>query len=445
MTKIEFNDSFQIAFQRLNTSRGHLFITGKAGTGKSTLLTYFRENTAKKTVVLAPTGISALNVKGQTIHSFFGFSPSITPDKVSRQKAPQGLVKILQNLDTLVIDEVSMLRADLLDCIDEALRHHLQTSEPFGGVQMVFIGDLHQLPPVVQRDEKEIFSSLYASPYFFDAKVFENTSFDFIELSKVYRQKDQDFIELLNRVRNNKSTHSDLSRLNARLLADPKSFHQSEHSYITLTTTNKSANEINALRLQQLPGQAERYSAEISGDFEGRSQPTLAQLELKTKAQVMFLNNDAAGRWVNGSLGKIIKISYDAGSGEDQVHVLLEGSDVIVKVQPHTWELNKYQWNEDAKELSAETVGSFRQYPLRLAWAITIHKSQGKSFDKVLVDIGRGAFAHGQVYVALSRCRSLEGLALQKAIEPRHIWGNRRIDQFHRSMTQERIGMNLGC
>lgn len=429
---IEINEKFEEALNFLNTTNHSLFITGNAGTGKSTLLTHFQKTTEKKVVVLAPTGVSALNIKGQTIHSFFGFPPNITPEKIRREKASKVLLEILKHLDVLVIDEVSMVRADLMDCIDEALRLFLETSEPFGGVQMVFIGDLHQLPPVVAGDdERERFRTEYASPYFFDAKVFENSQYGFLELLKIYRQKDRDFVELLNKVRNNKVSMQDLNTLNARVLEDPQAFHNTDHSYITLTTTNNAANEINSLRLKRLSSGEEVYNAEYSGEFETRNHPTLENLKLKKGAQVMMLNNDMDSRWVNGSLGKIKKIEFDDASAEDILHIQLEGEDKIVQVKPYTWELNKYYWDSEKNEMEMNTIGTFRQYPLRLAWAVTIHKSQGKTFDKVIVDIGRGAFAHGQVYVALSRCRSMEGLLLQRPIQSRHIWSNHRIELFH--------------
>ncbi|MFT7184223.1 MAG: ATP-dependent DNA helicase PIF1 [Oceanicoccus sp.] len=432
--KIELNEQFKDALNRLEKSRRSLFITGNAGTGKSTFLTHFKKKTKKKVVVLAPTGVSALNVKGQTIHSFFGFAPSITPEKVKRERPAQSLLEILKNLDVIVIDEVSMVRADLMDCVDEALRHFLQTSEPFGGVQMVFIGDLHQLPPVVAGDEeRERFKTEYLSPYFFDAKVFEYKQFDVLTLEKIYRQKDGNFLKVLNKIRVNKVSPWDLDVLNARVLADPMAFHRSDHSHITLTTTNKAADEINALRLERLDSWAEVYTAEFSGEFETRNHPTLSQLELKKGAQVMMLNNDGEGRWVNGSIGKIVKVGFDAGTCEDILHVEMETGGTF-EVSPHTWELHKYYWDDKKNEMEMDTIGKFRQYPLKLAWAITIHKSQGKTFDKVVVDIGKGAFAHGQVYVALSRCRSLEGLLLQKPIQSRHIWTNRRIDMFHSQM-----------
>ncbi|MBT4385134.1 AAA family ATPase [Candidatus Peregrinibacteria bacterium] len=435
MSEIEINEKFEEALKRLNKSRSSIFITGNAGTGKSTLLTHFQQTTKKSVVVLAPTGVSALNVGGQTIHSFFGFPPDITPEKAARERPSKTLMKILENLDVMVIDEVSMVRADLMDCIDVALRSFLNSYQPFAGIQMVFIGDLHQLPPVVVgQEEKERFKTEYASPYFFDAMVFQDAQFDSLELQKIYRQKDNKFVNVLNKIRTNRATPWDFDILNSRLLADPQKFQSSDHSYITLTTTNKAADTINKMRLERLDDRSEVYDAEYSGEFENRNHPTNANLELKKGAQIMMLNNDMAGRWVNGSIGTITKIDFDGGTAEDVLHVKLEGEEDIVMVKPHTWELHKYYWEAEKNEMKQETVGSFRQYPIRLAWAITIHKSQGKTFDKVVIDLGRGAFAHGQVYVALSRCRSLEGLLLQTPIENRHIWSNRRIDHFHRQM-----------
>lgn len=430
--KIDLNEQFKEAMDRLDKTSRSVFVTGNAGTGKSTLLTHFREKTKKKVVVLAPTGVSALNVNGQTIHSFFGFSPNIDVERVRRSKPTKGQLSILKHLDTIVIDEVSMVRADLMDCIDEALRNFLNTNEPFGGIQMVFIGDLHQLPPIVVGDDERLrFKTEYMSPYFFDAKVFQNVQFDCIELQKIYRQKDFDFVELLNKVRANRVSNLDLDTLNSRVLSDPDSFHNDDHSYITLTTTNKAADEINSMRLNRVKSPLKVYSAEYSGTFEAGNHPTLSNLQLKKGAQVMMLNNDQAGRWVNGSIGQIVKIGFDDISGEDVLHVKLKDSGKKVEVEPYQWELNKYNWDEDLDDMVQSTVGTFRQYPLRLAWAVTIHKSQGKTFDKVVVDIGSGAFAHGQVYVALSRCRSMSGLLLQKPISSRHIWSNRRVELFH--------------
>ncbi len=433
---IELNDQFEDALSRMNQSSRSLFITGNAGTGKSTLLTHFQKTTKKKAVVLAPTGVSALNVKGQTIHSFFGFPPSITPEKARREKPSKAQLEIMKHLDVIVIDEVSMVRADLMDCIDEALRAFLNIDEAFAGVQMVFIGDLHQLPPVVAGDEeRERFRTEYSSPYFFDAKVFQSTGFDTLELEKIYRQKEMEFVNFLNKVRRNTLSTEDFLNLNKRVLPDPEAFHKTDHSYITLTSTNKAADEINALRLKRLSSKGQVFEAEYSGEFETRNHPTLSQLKLKKGAQVMMLNNDMTGRWVNGSIGKITKIEFDEEICEEILHIQLEGSEKKVKVEPYTWELHKYFWDAENNEMEMDTIGTFRQYPLRLAWAVTIHKSQGKTFDKVVVDIGNGAFAHGQVYVALSRCQSIGGLLLQRPIESRHIWSNRRVDMFHEKLT----------
>jgi len=439
---IEINDQFKEAFSRLEKSNESLFLTGNAGTGKSTFLTYFKKKTKKKVVVLAPTGVAALNVKGQTIHSFFGFPPDIRPEKVQHEKATKGLLEILKHLDVIVIDEVSMVRADLMDCVDEALKSFLQTPEPFGGIQMVFIGDLHQLPPVVVGpEERQRFQTEYASPYFFDAKVFEFQRFDIFELQKIYRQKDGDFVQILNKIRHNKAAPPDFQLLNSKVLPDPVAFHNTDHSHITLTTTNKAADEINALRLEKLPSHTETYEAKFSGEFETRNHPTSSNLRLKKGAQVMMLNNDSAGRWVNGSIGKITKIEFDLGSCEDILHIKLEGEGKeegkMVEVDAYTWELHKYYWDPEKNEMEMDTIGTFRQYPLRLAWAITIHKSQGKTFEKVVVDMGNGAFAHGQVYVALSRCRTLGGLLLQTPIQRRHIWSNRRVEHFQKFVSRE--------
>lgn len=433
-TNIEINDDFARALELLKNSTKSVFITGKAGTGKSTLLQYFRENTNKSVAVLAPTGVAALNVKGQTIHSFFRFPTTITPQTVRKKKPSKGFVEMLQKLDAVVIDEVSMVRADLMDCIDEALRFCLKNKKPFGGLQMIFIGDLYQLPPVVAgEEEREMFKSYYASPYFFDAKVFEtvpagrqNFEMEFIELEKIYRQKDNDFIELLNKIRNNSVETQDIERLNSRLNIE---FDEDcEEFYITLTTTNAAADAINNKKLSQLDTSLETYMAEVKGDFDSKHYPTALNLELKEGAQVMLLNNDSAGHWVNGSVGKIIEIGIGE-TGEDLLIVELSTGE-IVEVLPYEWKVSRYFYNKEKNMLDSESIGSFTQYPVRLAWAVTIHKSQGKTFDRVVIDIGRGSFAHGQVYVGISRCTSFEGLVLKKPILKKHIWMDWHIVKF---------------
>ena len=428
--KIEINEDFDRALHMLDGSFQSLFITGKAGTGKSTLLEYFRQRTKKNVAVLAPTGVAALNVSGQTIHSFFLIPPNITPQKVLEHKLTKKRIKVMQSLDMMIIDEASMLRADLLDCMDVSLRHYRnEETLPFGGVQMVFIGDLYQLPPVVAGAyERELFQTHYGSPYFFSAKCFENVDMRFLELQKVYRQKDDGFIGLLNKVRDNSIGHEDLEVLNERHVPDFDD-DSLEDFVITLTTTNAAADEKNLQELAKLSIESESFFGDIDGDFKKRNLPTLMDLELKVGAQVMMLNNDTSGRWVNGSIGKITEIDFDDVVGEDLLVVELDNGKTV-EINRHTWNIHKYFFNEEKGHIDTEVVGSFTQFPLRLAWAVTIHKSQGKTFENVVIDIGRGTFAHGQIYVALSRCTSFEGIVLKKRIEKRHIWMDRKVSDF---------------
>jgi ATP-dependent DNA helicase PIF1 len=429
-TKIEINEEFEKALTLLDGNVQTLFVTGKAGTGKSTLLEYFRQRTKKNVAVLAPTGVAALNVSGQTIHSFFLIPPNITPEKVLEHKLPKKRIKLVQALDMIIIDEASMLRADLLDCIDVALRHYRgEESLPFGGVQMVFIGDLYQLPPVVVGAyERELFRTHYESPYFFSAKCLEDTEMDFLELEKIYRQKDDGFISLLNKIRDNSVNVDDLNVLNER--HDPSFDDDSlEDFIITLTTTNASADEKNAKELAKLHVEKESFFGEVDGDFKRRNLPTLLELELKVGAQVMLLSNDPMGRWVNGSIGKITRIEFDDVMGEDLLIIDLNGGR-SVEIKKHTWNIHKYFYNDKKGRIDTEVVGSFTQFPVRLAWAVTIHKSQGKTFENVVIDIGRGTFAHGQIYVALSRCTSFEGIILKKRIEKRHIWMDQKVNRY---------------
>ncbi len=424
---LEFTPEFQLTLDLLENTNKSVFITGRAGTGKSTLLDYFRNNTGKKVVVLAPTGVAALNVSGQTIHSFFAFRPDITLDRV--KKLPARKQALIKNLDAVIIDEISMVRADLLDCVDRALRINRDFPElPFGGVQMIMIGDLYQLPPVVTGSEKPAFSLHYESPYFFSALAFNDPNFEleFVELEKVFRQKEVDFLELLNAIRNRSISEEQLARLNARCL--PDFVPPEDRFYITLTSTNEAADRINQEKLEKLPGAGRRYLGVISGDFDPDSLPASRILALKEGAQVMLLNNDAYDRWVNGSIGRVEEI-IEAEDKPDTVMVrLLNGS--LVDVLPHEWEIFEYEYDRQRKKIISRVTGTFTQYPLRLAWAVTIHKSQGKTFDRVVVDIGRGAFAPGQVYVALSRCTSFEGLVLKKPIKKGHIMMDYRVVRF---------------
>ncbi len=428
MKKIEINRKFKEALTLLESTSKNVFITGKAGTGKSTLLDYFRSITKKTIVVLAPTGVAALNVGGETIHSFFRFKPDITVDKVKKLRGRKA--DIFKNLDAIVIDEVSMVRADLLDCIDRFLRLNGKNKRrPFGGIQMVFIGDLYQLPPVVTGGEREIFRRHYASPYFFSAEIFETFSMEFIELEKIYRQKDEKFIRLLNAIRNNSLTDEDIDTLNRRVNAG---FGRKEADSYTvyLSSTNKVAAEINAGHLRKIEKPISFYTARISGTFTRQAYPTDTELSLSPGAQVMLLNNDSGGRWVNGTLGRVIEIRKDKNREEpDEVLVQLAGGRTE-KVLPFTWKIFHFTWDDLTQSIQSEAAGSFTQYPLRLAWAITIHKSQGKTFDRVIIDVSGGVFACGQIYVALSRCRSLNGVSLKKPIKKNHVFVDWKIVDF---------------
>ncbi|MFZ5391992.1 MAG: ATP-dependent DNA helicase [Patescibacteria group bacterium] len=424
---IEINDDFLRALKKIDEINGPLYITGKAGTGKSTLLKYFRQTTDKMAVVVAPTGIAAINVGGQTIHAFFGFSNNVTPIEVRSAQKQKKRQEVLDKMDILVIDEISMVRADLMDCVDESLRYYLNNDLPFGGKQIVMFGDLYQLPPVVATaQERQMFNSVYKSPYFFDAKAFTDLSIEKIELKKIYRQSDQKFISLLNNIRHNQVRDEDMNMLNG--CYQPNSF-DSDDGFITLCTTNQSANDMNNFKLSQLPDELKVYKGKVDGDFAEKNFPTELNLQVKISAQVMMLNNDSAGRWVNGSMGQIIDITKGEKSDQDILVVEIFGGE-IVEVRPYRWEMNRYYFNQTAKMVDTETIGTFTQYPLRLSWAITIHKSQGKTFDKVIVDIGRGTFSAGQVYVAISRATSLDNLILKRPIWKSHIWTDQKIVNF---------------
>ena len=422
MAKIEINNQFENALRLMEETSQSLFITGKAGTGKSTLLAHFCSNTDKKPVVLAPTGVAALNVKGQTIHSFFNFYVDVTPQKIRDKKTKPRSIKLYKKLKTIIIDEVSMVRADLLDCIDVLLRMYgPHAMQPFGGVQMIFIGDLYQLPPVVTSQEREIFSTYYKTPYFFSAQALQDFPLELIELEKVYRQKDQKFINLLNKIRNNSVEDADIKLLNCRHVKND------DDHFITLTTTNQRADEINETHLAALKGKAHHAKAEIKGDFTKEYFPTATDLKFKVGAQIMMLNNDSEKRWVNGSIGVIEAIKEDE-EGQPYLSARLQGRAGTVKVYPFTWEV--YRFGVEADTIVSEPVGTFTQFPFRLAWAITIHKSQGKTFDRVTVDIGRGTFVAGQMYVALSRCTSFEGIVLRTPIGKQSIRTDFRIFDF---------------
>ncbi len=414
-TGLDFNPQFRAAIELLENSKQSLFITGRAGTGKSTLLNYFQRTTAKRHVVLAPTGVAAINVGGQTIHSFFGFGPDVTEKSVKKIRNVSSR-NIYKKIDTIIIDEISMVRADLLDCIEKFMRlNGPDEKKPFGGLQMVFIGDLYQLPPVVTSAEKEIFKLHYKSPYFFSARSFESMDMEFIELEKVYRQHDDEFIRLLNAIRNRSVTDDDLAAINKRL--DPEFEAPGNEFYIQLTSTNDMADKINETEMAKLPGKIYKFRAIIDGDFGNEYMPTTKELRLRKGSQIMMLNNDQQGRWVNGTIGVMTGTAKDE-DGNIIIKARLDmGEDVFIN--PYTWSI--YRFFIEGSQLASEIVGTFAQYPLRPAFAVTIHKSQGKTFSRVIIDLGRGTFAHGQLYVALSRCVSLEGIVLKKPVKKGHI------------------------
>ena len=422
---LELNADFQYALDALEKEGKNLFVTGRAGTGKSTLLQLFRNTTRKKGVVLAPTGIAALNVKGQTIHSFFGFPPRPLTKRDIKKRRNSRLYK---NMDVLIIDEISMVRADLLDNIDYFLRINRGDLSPFGGVQVVFFGDLFQLPPVVSNDvESMLFQNYYDSPYFFSAKVFEEGfEMEMLELRKVYRQENRHFLRLLDAIRLNQMDYDDLEDLNERYLPDFKA----EEFFITLSARNAKVDTINNRELQQIPLEEQVYFATIKGNFNPNLYPTESALQLKLNAQVMFIKNDPKKKFVNGTIGRVHKLE------DHLITVVVEEAGIrrYVEVERMEWEILKYiPSKEDLNKIETEVVGTFQQFPLKLAWAVTIHKAQGKTFDKVIIDLGKGAFEHGQTYVALSRCRTLEGIILRQPIRPRDIMTDERIVEFYES------------
>jgi ATP-dependent DNA helicase PIF1 len=421
---IELTPEAQVALQLFENTTQHVFLTGRAGTGKSTLLQHFRSTSQKRLVVLAPTGVAAVNVQGQTIHSFFKFGPDITPDKARRRA--RGKTQLYRHLRTIVIDEISMVRADLLDCIDQFLRvNGPRADEPFGGVQMIFIGDLYQLPPVVRLEEELLFTTHYTSPFFFDAKVFEKVPCAVRQLTKVYRQHDATFVGLLDAVRTGVLEPHQLAMLNARYRADLAGLDRDR--YVGLVTTNAMAERINAHHLARIRQKPYTFKGRIEGTLQRSQLPTDETLTLKTGARIMMLNNEPRGKWVNGTLGEVSKI--DTRDASTTVQVRLENG-YGGKILPYTWESIRFVFNERTQRIESEVVGSFTQYPLRLAWGTTIHKAQGKTFDHVVVDFGRGTFAPGQAYVALSRCRSLEGLVLRRPMKPEHVLIDQRVSTF---------------
>ena len=433
-SEIDLNPQFRRALALMEETKQHVFVTGRAGTGKSTLLVYFREHTSKRVVFLAPTGVAAVNISGQTIHSFFGFRPDVTPSAI-RKKIKDDKKNLYKMITTIVIDEVSMVRADLLDCVDKFLRLNGPDGIlPFGGIQMIFIGDLYQLPPVVTSQEREIFRTLYATPFFFSARCLVGLDMEFVELEKIYRQTDDEFIRVLNAIRNRTVTESDLELLNGRV---DTAFAASREDYcIHLTSTNDLADSVNEEHLAKLRGKTWKARGIIEGDFGKEYLPTAMEIRLKKGAQVMLLNNDSNGRWINGTIGRVTGFKRDKG-GEELISASLEKGE-SVGISPYTWEIYRFSLKDGA--LASEVVGTFTQYPLRLAFAVTIHKSQGKTFEKAVIDVGRGTFAHGQMYVALSRCKTLKGIVLKQPIKKSHILMDWQVVKFLTGLQYNRAG-----
>ncbi len=419
---LDLTPEFQQAIRLIEEERANVFVTGRAGTGKSTLLRHFRETTGKNIVVLAPTGVAAVNIQGQTIHSFFKFKPDVTVERIKKVSASKA--RLYKKIDTVVIDEISMVRADLLDAVARFLELNGRApGQPFGGVQMVFFGDLYQLPPVVSREERTIFEGYYESPYFFSARAYTGPVWTWVELTQVFRQTDDAFLDILNRIRNETVLPEDLARLNTRVEAEIDMNAVRDH--IFLTTTNAKAREINQHQMALLPAKMQTFTASVEGDFGKEAWPTDEVLELKVGARVMMLNNDSLGRWVNGTMAQIKKIDV---KNEMLTVTLPDGRDE--EVTPFPWEMFRFELDAGAKYLNAVSIGQFTQIPVKPAWAITIHKSQGLTFDRAVIDLSRGTFSHGQLYVAISRLRTLDGLILTRPVKKGHILLDRRIQKF---------------
>lgn len=428
---IEINEVFELAFRFVTETNENIFLTGKAGTGKTTFLKYLKEHCTKNIVVAAPTGVAAINAGGVTLHSLFQlpFHPFL-PTAISKNELLQKLrftrrrIDLLRKMDVLVIDEISMVRCDVLDAVDTILRHVRRRHDiPFGGTQVLFIGDLYQLPPVARQQDWMLLHDYYNSEFFFDSQVLRNDMPVLIELQKIFRQQNDSFISILNKVRNNEMMTEDFEELHERYL--PGFSPSADEKYITLTSHNYQADKINNSELAQLQGAKSVFKAEVKNDFPETMFPAEEILELKIGAQVMFLKNDPEKKYFNGKIGVIKSLSEE--------EITIESDGKLIDVQPETWENVRYTVNRNDGRLDQEVMGTFTQFPLRLAWAITIHKSQGLTFDRVMIDAG-SAFSSGQVYVALSRCRSLEGIVLLSRIPPHAILCNESVVQNHHSM-----------
>jgi ATP-dependent DNA helicase PIF1 len=419
----QMDEDLSAAYDAMENTGETFFLTGRAGTGKSTLLNYFRKNTKKKYVVLAPTGLAALQVGGTTIHSFFGFplrtlvkaDPGIRPWSKGHPK-----MRLIKNVDALIIDEVSMVRADILDGIDQSLRLNLGVDIPFGGKQLIFIGDVFQLPPVTTAEDlSSLKEDEYYDPYFFSAEAFLQCKPRIIELKKIYRQQDEDFIYLLNRIRMGIADEGDLEVLNERYSIGKTQ----EEFAITLSTINSIADLVNIQKLAEISSLSHFFEGKEEGSFDERHYPAPKALQLKRGAQVMMIKNDLKGRWVNGSIGKVEDVS------DDEIIVRFSNGQ-LHRVEKVVWENKVYTWDRASHTIDFTVMGTYTQYPIRLAWAITIHKSQGLTFDKVIIELGKGAFAHGQLYVALSRCKTLEGITLRSKVNLKDLIVDETVERF---------------